>query len=398
MTQFNITLNMDFLKESVMDSDMEAIVKSTVVLILNEFMEKERDDYIQAKAYERIDARKGQRNGYYERDLTLTIGRVTLRVPRTRDGEFSTTLFEKYSRMDQALVLSLIEMVVQGVSTRKVTHIVEQLCGQKVSKSFVSSLMEKLDPVIEKWSNRSLADIQCSYLFLDAMYIKVRENGRVLSKAVYIATALTMRQRREIIGYQVSDVESYEAWKQFFQSLKVRGLGRPKLVISDAHEGLKKAIQTEFQGTAWQRCTVHFKRNLIQPLPKKDTEEFKAGIKRIFQSLTEAEARERYRELEEKFEGQGKYEKALAILENGFEDAIQYLQYPQKMHVLIHSTNALERLNQEVRRRERVIRIFPNNRSATRLIGAILMDKDEEYSSQVLYIALGIYFYTRLRT
>lgn len=389
---------MDFLKESVMDSDMEAIVKSTVVLILNEFMEKERDDYIQAKAYERIDARKGQRNGYYERDLTLTIGRVTLRVPRTRDGEFSTTLFEKYSRMDQALVLSLIEMVVQGVSTRKVTHIVEQLCGQKVSKSFVSSLMEKLDPVIEKWSNRSLADIQCSYLFLDAMYIKVRENGRVLSKAVYIATALTMRQRREIIGYQVSDVESYEAWKQFFQSLKVRGLGRPKLVISDAHEGLKKAIQTEFQGTAWQRCTVHFKRNLIQPLPKKDTEEFKAGIKRIFQSLTEAEARERYRELEEKFEGQGKYEKALAILENGFEDAIQYLQYPQKMHVLIHSTNALERLNQEVRRRERVIRIFPNNRSATRLIGAILMDKDEEYSSQVLYIALGIYFYTRLRT
>lgn len=381
MTQFNITLNMDFLKESVMDSDMEAIVKSTVVLILNEFMEKERDDYIQAKAYERIDARKGQRNGYYERDLTLTIGRVTLRVPRTRDGEFSTTLFEKYSRMDQALVLSLMEMVVQGVSTRKVTHIVEQLCGQKVSKSFVSSLMEKLDPVIEKWSNRSLADIQCPYLFLDAMYIKVRENGRVLSKAVYIATALTMRQRREIIGYQVSDVESYEAWKQFFQSLKARGLGRPKLVISDAHEGLKKAIQTEFQGTAWQRCTVHFKRNLIQSLPKKDTE-FRAGIKRIFQSLTEAEARERYGELEEKFEGQGKYEKALAILENGFEDAIQYLQYPQKMHVLIHSTNALERLNQEVRRRERVIRIFPNNRSATRLIGAILMDRDEEYALQ----------------
>ncbi|MGE7942922.1 IS256 family transposase [Lysinibacillus xylanilyticus] len=381
MTQFNITLNMDFLKESVMDSDMEAIVKSTVVLILNEFMEKERDDFIQAKAYERIDARKGQRNGYYERDLTLTIGRVTLRVPRTRDGEFSTTLFEKYSRMDQALVLSLMEMVVQGVSTRKVTHIVEQLCGQKVSKSFVSSLMEKLDPVIEKWSNRSLADIQCPYLFLDAMYIKVRENGRVLSKAVYIATALTMRQRREIIGYQVSDVESYKAWKQFFQSLKARGLGRPKLVISDAHEGLKKAIQTEFQGTAWQRCTVHFKRNLIQSLPKKDTE-FRAGIKRIFQSLTEAEARERYGELEEKFEGQGKYEKALAILENGFEDAIQYLQYPQKMHVLIHSTNALERLNQEVRRRERVIRIFPNNRSATRLIGAILMDRDEEYALQ----------------
>ncbi|KOS62058.1 IS256 family transposase [Lysinibacillus agricola] len=382
MTQFNITLNMDFLKESVMDSDMEAIVKSTVVLILNEFMEKERDDYVQAKAYERIDARKGQRNGYYERDLTLTIGRVTLRVPRTRDGEFSTTLFEKYSRMDQALVLSLMEMVVQGVSTRKVTHIVEQLCGQKVSKSFVSSLMEKLDPVIEKWSNRSLADIQCPYLFVDAMYIKVRENGRVLSKAVYIATTLSMRQRREIIGYQVSDVESYEAWKQFFQSLKERGLGRPKLVISDAHEGLKKAIQTEFQGTAWQRCTVHFKRNLIQSLPKKDTEEFRAGIKRIFQSLTEAEARERYEELEEKFEGQGKYEKALAILENGFEDAIQYLQYPPKMHVLIHSTNALERLNQEVRRRERVIRIFPNNRSATRLIGAILMDKDEEYALQ----------------
>ncbi|MGE7090382.1 IS256 family transposase [Lysinibacillus sp. NPDC048646] len=382
MTQFNITLNMDFLKESVMDSDMEAIVKSTVVLILNEFMEKERDDYIQAKAYERIDARKGQRNGYYERDLTLTIGRVTLRVPRTRDGEFSTTLFEKYSRMDQALVLTLIEMVVQGVSTRKVTHVVEQLCGQKVSKSFVSSLMEKLDPAIQKWTNRSLVDLKCPYLFLDAMYIKVRENGRVLSKAVYIATALTLRQRREIIGYQVSDVESFEAWKHFFQSLKVRGLTLPTLVISDAHEGLRKAIQAEFQGTAWQRCTVHFKRNLIQSLPKKDTKEFRTGIKRIFQSLTEAEARERYEELVEEFEGQGKYEKALVILENGFEDTIQYLQCPEKMHSFIHSTNALERLNQEVRRRERVIRIFPNHRSATRLIGAILMDKDEEYALQ----------------
>ncbi|MFC4410577.1 transposase, partial [Chungangia koreensis] len=157
MAQLNFTLNFDDLKDALMESNLNAVVKSAMVLILNEYMEKERDEYIQAEAYERVDHRRSQRNGYYDREFTMNIGKVPLRVPRTRDGEFSTSLFERYARMDQAFVLSLLEMVINGVSTRKVTKIVEELCGQSVSKSFVSNLIEKLDPVVKEWANRPLS-------------------------------------------------------------------------------------------------------------------------------------------------------------------------------------------------------------------------------------------------
>lgn len=378
MTQIQFNLNIEDLKESIMNSDLNAVIKASIVLVLNTVMENERDNYLQAGAYERTSDRRDYRNGYYERELLLSIGRITLKVPRTRNGEFSPSVFERYSRCDQAFVLSMLEMFVNGVSTRKVKNIVQQLCGESVSKSFVSSLTEKLDPIVNTWANRPLNTMYYPYIFVDATYIKVREHNRVVSKAVYIATAINEQNGREILGLKVDHSESYEAWQRFFQYLQSRGLQSPKLIISDAHKGLKKAIAEEFVGTTWQRCTVHFKRNIFNKLPKKDMDEVKIGLKRIFQAVEVGDARKFKEEFLMGFGENPKLEKAIEILEDGFEDAIQYMNHPSKYHQFIRSTNSLERLNGEVKRREKVIRIFPNTQSAYRLIGAVLMDIAEE--------------------
>lgn len=383
MTQVQFNLNLDVLKEAIVNSNLDMVIKSAVVLVLNEFMEKERDDYLQAAPYERAVERRDYRNGYYERDLMMSIGTLTLKVPRTRNGEFSTTVFEKYARCDQALVLSMLEMVINGVSTRNVTNIVEQLCGKNISKSFVSSLTQKLDPIVNEWAKRPLNTTYYPFVFVDAMYIKVREHQSVVSKAVYIATAITEKNTREIIGLSVDHAESFESWGRFFQQLKSRGLQSPKLVISDAHQGLQKAIQREFIGTAWQRCNVHFKRNIFNKLPKKSSAEIKTMIKRVFEAVTIDDIRLFKDELMSRFGTEPKFEKALSILDEGFEDTIQYIIFPESIRYHIRSTNSLERLNQEVRRRERVIRIFPNTQSAFRLIGAVLMQyQDTVYSKR----------------
>ncbi|ETI70454.1 IS256 family transposase [Neobacillus vireti] len=383
MTQLQFSLDMELLKDSVMNSNIDNVVKSAVVLVLNEYMEKERNDYLHAASYERSEERLDYRNGYYERELTMSIGKIKLKVPRTRNGEFSPTVFEKYARCDQALVLSMLEMVINGVSTRKVTHIVEQLCGESKSKSFVSSLTQKLDPIINDWAKRPLNLRYYPFVFVDAMYIKVREHHRVVSKAVYIATAITESKTREILGLSVDHAESYESWSRFLQQLKSRGLQSPKLVISDAHQGLQKAIQREFIGTSWQRCNVHFKRNIIERLPKKDSAEIRMMIKRIFDAVTIEDMRNFKGELMSQFGDNPKYEQALKILDDGFEDTIQYMEYPEDIRCHIRSTNSLERLNQEVRRREKVIRIYPNTQSAFRLVGAVLMQYQEtNYSKQ----------------
>lgn len=378
MAHIQFNLNFDELKEKILTSNLDDILKSTMVLVLNEYMKQEQTDYLNAQSYERSSDRRDYRNGYYERELLMSIGNVPLRVPRTRSGEFHTSAFEKYERSDQSFLLALVEMVVNGVSTRKVTNVVNKLCGENVSKSFVSSLTKKLDPVVEEWANRSLSEIYYPYVFVDAMYVKVREYNRVVSKAIYIATAIDDNGKRHVLGFDVDHEESYEAWKDFLHRLKQRGLQAPRLVISDAHSGLKKAIQRVFVGTAWQRCTVHFKRNVIDKMPKKGIQEVKNDFKRIYNASSTQEARNIKNEFIEKYKDQPKLEKAIHTLEEGFEDTIQYLVEPLKRHQFIRSTNFLERLNQEVRRRERVIRIFPNNQSAYRLVGAILMDHEEE--------------------
>ncbi|WP_079480530.1 IS256 family transposase [Halobacillus salinus] len=374
MTHFQFNLNMDDLKESVLNSNMESVMKSMIVLVLNEYMEKERDDHLNIPRHQRSLERQDYRNGYYERELLLKIGRVKLRVPRTRNGEFTTSVFERYKRCDQAFTLAMLEMVVNGVSTRKVKNVVKELCGESVSKSFVSSLTEKLDPIVRQWAERPLNTEYYPYIFVDALYIKVREHHKVVSKAMYIATAINTKHEREVLGMKVDHEESYEAWKEFFERLKGRGLQSPKLIISDAHSGLKKAIQKEFVGTSWQRCTVHFKKNLIQSMPKKDMGEVKRDLKRIFDSVSPEDARESKEKFITQYSDNTKLDKTIRKLEDGFDDAIQYMTEPKDYHVYIRSTNSLERLNQEIRRRERVIRIFPNTQSAFRLLGAVLMD------------------------
>ncbi len=376
MTQIQFNLDIDVLKESVMNSNIDAVVKSSIVLVLNEFMEKKRDEHLQASAYERSPERRDYRNGYYERELLISIGKIKLRVPRTREGDFSTSIFERFSRVDQALTLSMLEMVVNGVSTRKVKNIVEQLCGESVSKSFVSSLTEKLDPVVNKWANRPLNVQYFPYLYADAMYIKVREHNKVVPKAVYLMTAMDEEKKRQVIGLKIDHAESFEAWQGFFSDLKARGLQSPKLIVSDAHAGLKKAIDREFIGTSWQRCSVHFKRNIINKLPKKGSSQVIADLRRIYQTISCEEARKFKDDLLMNHQDNPKLKKAIEILEDGFEESIQYLNEPKMYQRHLSSTNSLERLNQEIRRRERVIRIFPNTQSAFRLIGALLMENE----------------------
>lgn len=379
MTQLNITINLENLKEKIEESSLESPVKASLSLILNSLMVKERDEYIDAMPYERSENRKGQRNGFYERDLITGAGNLKLRVPRTRDGEFSSSLFKKYERFDQALVLSMMEMVINGVSTRKVTKIVEELCGKKVSKSFVSELSKSLDPIVNGFIDRPLNIYHFDYIYVDAMYIKVREDNKVVTKAVYIACAVNKKGYREIIGLQVNHKESEKNWTEFFKYLKGRGMQSPKMIISDAHAGLIKAIKKSFLGTSWQRCTVHFLRNLTGTLPKKNTEEAREELKAIFRTSKLFHARELKNQFIDKYQDTKGFQKTIESLESGFEDAMQFHSQPSKYHKHLRTTNMLERVNREVRRRERVITIFPNDQSAIRTIGTVLMDIHEKW-------------------
>ncbi|WP_316572953.1 IS256 family transposase [Neobacillus sp. YIM B06451] len=389
MTQINITINLDDLKAKVESSSLESPVKASLALLLNSLMNKERDEYINALPHERTEERRGHRNGFYERELLTGVGSLTLKVPRTRDGEFSTTIFRKYKRCEQSLILSMIEMVVNGVSTRKVTKIVEELCGTSVSKSLVSNLVKELDPEINAWRNRPLNAHYYPYVYVDAMYIKVRENNRVVSKSVHVACGVNEKGQREILGLKINHTESTESWGSFFDYLKSRGLQSPKLVISDAHGGLVSAIRENFVGTSWQRCTVHFLRNIVESLPKKGSEEARAELRDMFQNSDLDVARELKARFIEKYQNAKGYGKSVEKLDAGFEDAIQFHSQPVGHHVKIRTTNMLERLNREIRRREKVIQIFPNDQSAARLIGAVLMDMDEEWSKKrSLYLSM----------
>ena len=366
-----------------MNSDMETLVKSSVVICLQELMEHERNQHLKRKAYDRREDGDGDyRNGYYDRSFTMSIGKIQLRIPRTREGDFSPSIFEKYARYDQAFVLSMMEMVINGVSTRKVTKIVEQLCGESISKSAISRMTEGLDEVVQEWANRPLAPQKYRYLFADAMYIKVREENRVVSKAIYIAVGVTQSYNREILGLHVGREESFDNWTNFFQHLKQRGLNTPKIVISDAHVGLKKAIHQEFLGASWQRCLFHFKRNVFQKLPKKNTGDFRYEFKQIYSHIDPDESRAALQSFIEKYQEETRFHQALTVLEAGFEETIQYKTESTYVWEYIRTTNIVERLNREIRRREKVIQIFPNTASAFRLMGAVLMDLNEEYQKK----------------
>ncbi|MFL2098479.1 IS256 family transposase [Marinilactibacillus psychrotolerans] len=363
--------------ESSVKDDASKLILTTV---FNQLMEHQRTEFIQAEGYERSDNRTGQRNGYYERALTTRVGTLELKVPRTRDGVFSPTVFERYQRNEKALLASMLEMYVSGVSTRKVSQIVEELCGKSVSKSFVSSLTAQLDPIVKEWQNRTLVGTKFPYLMVDVLYIKARVDNRVISQSCHIAVGITEEGNRQIIGFMLQNEESHETWTTFFDYLKSRGLTGTKLVISDAHKGLVSAIQTSFTEASWQRCQIHFMRNILSSVPRKGSKPFREAVKAIFKFTDIHLARKAKSALVEEYSDQAKYKKACRTLDEGFEDAFQYTVIG-KSHNRLKSTNLLERLNEEVRRREKVIRIFPNTTSANRLIGAVLMDVHENWIS-----------------
>lgn len=388
MTQIYFTINKEEIQNIINEEVKNDLSKNILTKVFNELMEKERDDYLNNEAYQRDPNRSTYRNGYYERDYTTKIGTLTLRVPRTRDGKFSTDIFERYQRNEKTLLLTMLEMYVQGVSTRKVSKVIENLCGKNYSKSFVSTLTKNLDEEVKIWRNRDLSNLKYPYLLVDVIYIKVRENHRVVSKACHIAIGINEEGRREIIGFKISEKESEDTWYLFFEYLKQKGLKGIKMVISDAHKGLVKSIKESFINASWQRCQVHFLRNILSKIPKKDTKEFREDIKSLFRIQDIKIARTVKEELFKKYEEKKKYQNSLNVLDEGFEDAFTYLNN-EEIHTRLKSTNCLERLNEEIRRREKVIRIFPNTESAYRLIGAILMDIDEEWlSSGRIYIKM----------
>jgi len=376
MTQIHFTLDKDETQELITNSGANEVSQLILMKLFNELMERQRDDYCNVDPYERGDSRNAQRNGYYQRELTTRVGTLNLRVPRTRDGKFSTDIFERYQRNEKALVSTMLEMYVSGVSTRKVGQVVETLCGKNVSKSYVSSITKLLDEEVYKFKQRRI-DKKIPYLMTDVLYIKVRENRRVVSKAVHIAIGIDSKGFKNIIGFMISDSESEETWKVFYQSMIDRGLTNVEMVISDAHQGQVNAIQKSFTESVWQRCQVHFLRNVMDKLPRKNTQEIRDEIKHLFR-INDIDAARLYKDkIIEKYSD--KYEKMCDCLDEGFEDSFQYIASSSTKYNRLKSTNLLERLNQEIRRREKVIRIFPNVESAERLIGSMLIDIDEDW-------------------
>lgn len=300
-----------------------------------------------------------------------------LHIPKLRDGTFSTQLFRRYEPSEQALLLSLMEMVIQGVSTRKVSAITQELCGVSFSKSTVSALCSELDPLVEAFQHRPL-ERHYPFLMVDAIYMRAREAGAIRSKAILIAVGVNEEGHREIIGFTVGDGESYDAWRDFFGSLKMRGLSRVDLTTSDDHKGLVKAALEQFIGSTWQRCQTHFSRNMLDRVPKKKRSEVKVLLTDMYNSPDLETAKSRKEALMRDLEIIAP--KAAETLDLGFDDVTAVFSIPERYRKRQRTTNSVERLNEELRRRERVIRIFPNEESMTRLMGALLLEHHEQWA------------------
>lgn len=389
MAQYQITVNQELLHRLFLSNNKDSGISALLESVLNQILQAQATEQLKAEPYERTNERKGYRNGTYPHQLTTRVGTITLRVPRFRNGLFSTEMFARYQRSEQALVLTLMEMVINGVSTRKVSQITEELCGTEFSKSTVSDLCKKLDPLVIAWNNRDLRDMHYPFVLVDALVIKVREDGRVCSRGVMIAIGINTEGYREVLGLMLGDSESEASWSEFFSWLKNRNLRGVELVVSDDHSGLVKAVRNHFQGITWQRCQTHFMRNIMDAAPKSVKDELYLHLRAILDAPDISTARLLLNQTLETFEK--KAHKAMQILEMGFDDATAVLVLPEKYRRRLRTTNSVERLNEEIRRRERVIRIFPNRESVIRLIGALLMELDDKWATGKKYLDMNEY-------
>src|SRR5215210_2554626 len=365
--------------------DDPGFLRGIVERVLQEMLEAEMTQHIGAAPYERSAARAGHRNGHKMRALRTRVGTLNLSVPQDREGTFSTRLFSRYQRNEKALVLALMEMYVEGVSTRKVKDITEELCGTSFSKSLVSSLAGSLDAELEAWRKRQLEAKAYPYLFVDARYEKVRKGHRVVSQGVLVVSAVRDDGLREMVGIAVADTESEATYQEVFRSLKARGLSGVELVVSDDHEGLKAAVFRHFQGASWQRCQVRYARNLLGMVGAKKREELAADLRAIFAATSRDQALTIASSVAEAWRGKG-HEKVAEHIEEHVEECLSCLFFPESHRRRIRTTNGIERFNQELKRRTRVVRIFPNGEACLRLVTALAVEQSEEWITGRRYL------------
>ena len=369
--------------QDIAERGLEAIPELMRVLI-NNAMQVERSKYLQAGEYERTEERKGHANGYKPKTVKTRIGEITFAVPQVREGGFYPSALEKGLRSERALMITLAEMYVQGVSTRKVKAITEQLCGVEVSAMQVSRAMAQLDQVLQEWRERPLGEM--AYLYLDARYEKVREAGQVRDAAVLLATGISPQGERQVLGVSVSLSEHETHWKAFLRSLKDRGLNGIQLVISDDHEGLGAARRAVFGSVPWQRCQFHLQQNAGAYLPKQSMRmEVAADIRAMFNAPDRKAAEEFLQLAVQKYAVSAP--RLSAWLEENLPEGFTVFDFPLEHRRSIRTTNSLERINREIRRRTRVVGVFPNEASCLRLISALLMEISEEWQIGKRYCA-----------
>ena len=355
---------------------LRGLVEAAVQRLLNAQFEAA----VGAASYERSHDRKGYRNGSYTRSLKTRVGQIELHVPRDREGCFCPTLFKAYERHEQAFQLALMEMVLHGVSTRKGTEVVEALCGHSLSKSTVSAMSADLMEGVNEWLLRPLPE-SLACIMLDAPYVKIRENGRVVSRAVLIALGIGTAGEREVIGMQVADRENRAYWGDFIQSLHRRGLKSVAWVVSDQHEGLVQAIRMHLQGATWQRCQVHFARNFLARLSKQEQGKWICRLRDLLNAPSRCEADRRAAELANDLRAAGK--SAVGDwLEENIAEALNVLALPEHLRKRCASTNPLERLNQEIKRRTNVARIYPNRESLLRVVASLCEYISEKWAGR----------------
>jgi transposase-like protein len=391
MAQFNITITEELLHQLFLSNGRDEAFSKLLEEIFNQVLLAQSTEQLGAAPYERTEGRTAYRNGVRERQLTTRVGTLTLRVPRHRNGQFSTELFMRYQRSEQALMLAMMEMVINGVSTRKIESITEELCGKKFSRSTISTLCKNLDPMVNAFRTRPL-ESHYPFVMVDAIYVKVRENKRIQSRGLLIAIGINEGGHREVIGFELANSESESSWGEFFGSLKERGLKDVRLVTSDDHKGLVQAVRKHFQGASWQRCQTHFSRNMLDHAPKALQPEIKEDLGRLYESVDLESARKVRDQIITKYEVRAP--KATSLLDEAFDDITAVLALPFRYRKRLRTTNGVERLNEEIRRRERVIRIFPNEASVIRLMGALLMEQDEKWQTGRKYFDMELYYQT----
>ena len=365
--------------ERIVKRDVEARVREGVKAVLEEVLQEEMTEHLEAGYRELTPTRRGERNGRYTRNLVTPAGKIErLEVPRDREGEFVTELFERYKRMTGDVEEAVLEMYLSGISVRKIAGVTDALSRVRIGKDAVSRIARRLQEEQKEWRGRSLGEKSYPYLYLDATYLKVRWGASVTNLALLACVGVDKEGFREVLAVEVAGSEKGVAYASLLRELIDQGLRDVRLVVSDDHEGIKAAVASELPGTEWQRCIVHFERNVLCHVPASSMADVAEDLKAVFRVRRKKTARALAKEFVELYEKS--YPKAVSVFEAGIEDALTYLSYPGSHHARIRTTNMLERLFKEVKRRTRVVGVFPNETSAATLATEIALRSSEEWA------------------